>query len=215
MKALGDRINAFLRSRYFYPVVFIAALLPALSLAWMTYQGDLGVNPIETLLHTTGEDALMLLIASLAITPIRRLTGWNRLQLVRRLLGVWAFAYALAHFGIYVALDQVGDVPAIWDDVANRPFITMGMLGFAILLVLALTSTNGMMRLLGRNWQRLHRLVYVALVAGIIHFVWGQKSDIREPLWWAAAAVLLLGARVAFWMAKRRKAAVGRAAVAR
>jgi sulfoxide reductase heme-binding subunit YedZ len=205
---LSKAINAFLKTRYFYPLVFVGCLLPALDLAWMVYQGQLGVNPVETLLHTTGEDALMMLLASLAITPIRRFTGWNRLQLVRRLIGVWSFVYALSHFSIYVIFDQIGDVAAIWDDVANRPFIFVGMLAFVILLVLALTSTNGMMRLLGRNWQRLHRLAYVALVAGVVHFVWGQKSDISEPLVWAGWATLLLGIRVYFWVIKRRKAAL-------
>jgi len=214
LRRLGDRIHAFLKSKYFYPVVFVGCALPAVDLVRMTLLGDLGVNPIETLLHTTGEDALLMLLASLAITPIRRLTGWNRLQLVRRLIGVWAFVYGLAHFTIYVALDQVGDASAIVEDIATRPFITMGMLAFTILLVLAMTSTNGMMRRLGRNWQRLHRLAYVALVAGVIHFVWGQKAAISEPLMWAGWAALLLGARVWFWI-KQRRSAAGRVELAR
>jgi methionine sulfoxide reductase heme-binding subunit len=211
MLRLGGAINAFLKTKYFYPLVFAGCVLPALDLAWMTYQGDLGVNPVETLLHTTGEDALLMLLASLAITPIRRFTGWNRLQLVRRLIGVWSFVYALSHFSIYVVFDQVGDLPAILADVVNRPFIFMGMLAFVILVVLTVTSTNGMMRRLGRNWARLHRLTYVALVAAVVHFLWGQKSDISEPLLWAGWATLLLGVRVYFWVVKRRKSLPSRA----
>ena len=215
LRRLGDKVHAFLKSKYFYPVVFVGCFVPAVDLVRMTLMGELGVNPIETLLHTTGEDALLMLLASLAITPIRRLTGWNRLQAVRRLVGVWAFVYGVAHFCIYVALDQVGDAAAIVEDIATRPFITMGMLTLTILFVLTVTSTNGMMRRLGRNWQRLHRLVYVAVVAGVIHFVWGQKSDISEPLWWAGAAAFLLGARVWFWIQKKRKASLGRVELAR
>jgi sulfoxide reductase heme-binding subunit YedZ len=207
MRRLLDAGHVLIKSRLFYPLVFIAALTPAVGLALKFYRHDLGVNPTETLLHETGKDALMLLMASLAITPIRRFTGWNRIQVVRRMLGVWSFVYALSHFLIYAFLDQIGLVDAILEDIAKRPFITIGMLAFSILLVLALTSTNGMMRRLGRNWQRLHRLVYVALGAAIIHFIWGQKSNISEPLQWAAAGTFLLGVRVWFSWRKRRSPA--------
>jgi sulfoxide reductase heme-binding subunit YedZ len=120
------------------------------------------------------------------------------------MVGLWSFFYALCHLSIYVVFNHLGDVRAIWDDVVNRRFIFMGMLAFVLLLALALTSTNGMIRRLGRNWQRLHRLVYVAAVAGAIHFVWGQKADIREPLVWAAILAALLGLRVVFAIQKRR-----------
>jgi sulfoxide reductase heme-binding subunit YedZ len=198
-------MQAFLRSRLFKPLVFVACAIPAVQLLRATYEGDLGVNPVETLLHETGRNALALLIVTLAVTPFRRLTGWTRLQAVRRMLGLWAFAYALSHFLVYVVFNQLGDVSAIWADVAERPFITTGMLAFAILLALAVTSTSGMMRRLGRNWTRLHRLVYVAAASAAVHFAWGQKADIREPLTWAAALALLLGLRLV-WALRRRRA---------
>jgi sulfoxide reductase heme-binding subunit YedZ len=212
MRRLSVVVNAALASRVFYPLVWIACLTPGLLLGWRVYQAftgadpaALGVNPTETLLHTTGRTALALVLLTLTVTPVRRLTGWNRLQSIRRTLGVWSFAYALSHVTCYVVFDQLGDLSGIWDDVANRPFITMGMLAFSILLVLAATSTNGAIRRLGRRWQRLHRLVYVAATAGIIHFVWGQKADIREPLEWAAYLAILFAIRVALTVRKRRR----------
>lgn len=185
--------------------VLVPAFVPDVVVPW---DGDLGVNPVETLLHETGRDALMLLIFTLAVTPIRRLTGWNRIQSVRRMMGLWAFAYAASHFLVYVVFDKLGQVREIVADVAERPFIFMGMTALLILTALAVTSTNGMIRRLGQRWQRLHRLVYVAACAGVVHFAWGQKADIREPLLWAAGLALLLGARVV--MAWRRR--VGRPA---
>jgi sulfoxide reductase heme-binding subunit YedZ len=219
MRTLGAAINAFLKTRWFYPLVFVACAAPLAMLlkeaipvlvpaiwpdATVPWAGDLGVNPVETMLHATGRNALRLLLFTLAITPIRRFTGWNRVQLVRRMVGVWSFVYALCHFLIYVAFDQLGDVRAILDDVAKRRFIFVGMFAFVVLLLLAVTSTNGMMRRLGRRWQRVHRLVYAAAVAGAIHFVWGQKADIREPLLWFGVLTILLGIRVVWAVRKRR-----------
>lgn len=219
MTALGDTINAFLKTRWFYPLVFLACAAPLALLlkeaipilvpaiwpdATVPWAGDLGVNPVETMLHTTGRNALRLLLFTLAITPVRRLTGWNRVQLVRRMVGVWSFVYALCHFAIYVTFDQLGDVHAIVEDVVKRRFIFAGMFAFVVLLLLAVTSTNGMMRRLGRRWQRLHRLVYAAALAGAVHFVWGQKADIREPLIWFGILAVLLGIRAAWAVRKRR-----------
>ncbi|HVW06124.1 MAG TPA: protein-methionine-sulfoxide reductase heme-binding subunit MsrQ [Vicinamibacterales bacterium] len=221
MPRAGDVVQAFLKSRWFYWGVFTACALPLVLLLkdaipvlvpafWpdvtVPWSGDLGVNPTETLLHATGRHTLRFLLLALAITPIRRLTGWNRVQRVRRMIGLWSFVYALCHFTTYVALDQLGDVRAIADDVLKRKFIFSGMLAFVILLALAATSTNGMIRRLGRRWQQLHRLVYVAAVAGAVHFVWGQKADIREPLLWAGILAVLLGARVVLAVRKRRVA---------
>ncbi|MEO8071129.1 MAG: protein-methionine-sulfoxide reductase heme-binding subunit MsrQ [Acidobacteriota bacterium] len=213
IRRLVDAVQAFLRTRYFYPFVFAACAWPAVSLAWDTYQFDLGVNPVETLLHRTGRDAITLLFASLTVTPVRRLTGWNRLQLVRRTVGVWSFVYALTHLSVYVVFDQIGDYRAIVEDVFKRRFIFVGMLAFVILLALTLTSTNGMIRRLGRRWQTLHRLVYVAAAAATIHFVWGQKADISDPLKWASWLAVLFAARVYLSIQKRRsrlRAAVSR-----
>jgi sulfoxide reductase heme-binding subunit YedZ len=228
MPRAGDVLQAFSKSRWFYWGVFAACALPLVLLLkeaipvlvpafWpdvtVPWTGDLGVNPAETLLHATGRHALRFLLLALAITPIRRLTGWNRVQSVRRMVGLWSFAYALCHVTTYVALDQLGDVRAILDDVLKRKFVFAGMLAFVILVALAVTSTNGMIRRLGRRWQRLHRLVYVAAAAGAVHFVWGQKADIREPLLWAGILAVLLGARVVF--AARKRAAAHRPAVSR
>jgi sulfoxide reductase heme-binding subunit YedZ len=216
-------MHAFVKSRWFYPVVFAACAWPLVALlhralpvlvpafwpdAVLPWEGDLGVNPIETLLHETGRDSLMLLIATLVVTPVRRLTGWNRVQSVRRTVGVWSFVYALCHFLTYVVFDKLGNLPEITKDVFERRFIFSGMLAFVILLVLTITSTNGMIRRLGRRWQRLHRAVYVAAAAGAIHFVWGQKADIGEPLVWAAVLAGLLGFRVVAALRKAKQRAV-------
>jgi len=198
--------RARLWSRVLYVSVFAGCAGPAVLLGWRTYQGDLGVNPVETLLHSTGRDALAILLVSLAVTPVRRLTGWNRVQQVRRMVGLWSFVYALAHFGIYAVFNHLGEVAAIWADVIERPFIFSGMAALVILLALALTSTTGMMRRLGRNWQRLHRFVYFAAVAAVAHFAWGQKADIREPLAWGVVLLALLAARAVFAWRRRRPA---------
>lgn len=206
------------RVRIFYWLVFLACAYPLARLvyemlplvgplvvpSWMPpWSSDLGVNPVETLLHETGRDALGLLLATLAITPIRRVSGWNRIQVVRRMVGVWSFVYACCHLLIYVVFNHIGDLAAIWDDVVHRPFIFVGMFTFVILLALAATSTNGMMRRLGKNWARLHRLVYLAGSAGVVHFAWGQKADITEPLEWGAFLAALLGIRVFYALRKR------------
>jgi sulfoxide reductase heme-binding subunit YedZ len=199
-----------MKTRWFYWVVFLGCLSPAVDLVRDTYAGRLGVNPVETLLHETGRTALAILFAALAVTPIRRLTGWNRIQSVRRMVGLWSFFYALCHFLIYVVFNHLGDVRAILEDVFERKFIFSGMLALSILSVLAMTSTNGMIRRLGRRWQQLHRLVYVAAVAGVVHFVWGQKADIREPLLWALGLACLLGFRMV-WSFRQRRARLVRA----
>ena len=196
------RPRARLWSRAFYLFVFCGAAVPGSLIAWRTYTGDLGVNPAETLLHETGRAALGVLLAALAVTPIRRLTGWNRVQAVRRMVGLWSFFYALCHFLVYAVFNHLGDIAEIWADVIERRFIFSGMFAFVILLALAATSTTGMMRRLGRNWQRLHRLVYLAGIAGVVHFAWGQKADIREPLMWGAGLAVLLGLRTV-WAVRR------------
>ena len=216
-----DPVHGFVKSRWFYPVVFVACLTPGALLAYRFCQfalwdnpDALGANPAETLLHGMGRNALAILLVTLSITPLRRLTGWNKLQKVRRMLGVWSFAYALLHLSMYLVFDQncysasTCDFHAIWVDLLKRRFTFVGMFTLSILAVLAITSTNGMMRRLGRRWQALHRLVYVAAIAGIVHFAWGQKSDITEPLEWGAYLAVLLGFRV--WFAVRKRRAVGR-----
>lgn len=173
----------------------------------------LGPDATKTLQHETGEAALVILFVTLSITPLRRLTGWNLLQSARRMLGVWAFTYACLHLGTYLVFDQLCysvatcEFRAIKEDILKRRFIFAGMAAFAILLALAITSTSGWVRRLRKNWQRLHRLVYVAAAAAVVHYIWIQKSDIRVPLRYAAVLALLLGFRAVFAWQKRRRAA--------
>ena len=205
--------------RLFKPAVFLAAAVPAVRLARRFYTGDFGIDPSATLLHESGRDALLLLLCALAVTPIRRLTGWNRLQSVRRMLGLWSFFYALVHVSFYMVFDQLCysfetcDFRTITEDITKRPFIIAGMVAFSILTMLALTSTNGWIRRLGRNWQRLHRLVYVAAPVAIVHFMWKEKSDYSEQYRWMAVLVVLLAIRVYFAFVKRRARMAHRARV--
>lgn len=192
-------------------VVFVSSLIPAALLARGLYTGNLGVNPAETLQLGTGIWALRFLLASLAITPLRRLFGWNRLVQYRRMLGLYAFFYATLHLLTYVVLDRYFDWAGIVEDVAKRPFITLGMLAFSLLIPLALTSTTGWIRRLGRKWQTLHRLVYFAAIAASLHFIWKVKVVIGEPVYYAAILAVLLGVRVAVGLRKRRAPAFAKA----
>lgn len=183
--------------------MFIAALLPLALLVYRALINDLGANPVETVNRYTGDWVLRLLLLTLAVTPLRRLTGWNGLLRYRRMLGLFAFFYACLHFLSWAWLDQFFVLADIVADVAKRPFITVGFTSFLLLIPLAATSTNAMIRRLGaRRWQRLHRLVYLAAIGGVVHFLWLVKSDIREPLVYAVILALLLGFRV--WDRARR-----------
>ena len=177
-------------------VVFLLALAPAGWLAWRTVHDALGVNPVEELELTTGIWAYRFLLLSLAITPLRRLSGWNTVIRFRRMLGLFAFAYATAHLLIYVVVDQGLAVRYILQDVAKRRFITAGMVAFILLVPLAITSTKGWIRRLGRRWQALHRLVYVSAAAAALHFIWKVKVPIGEPVYYAGLLALLLGVRL-------------------
>ena len=176
--------------------VFILCAIPAGQLAYDAYTGDLGVNPIETITRFTGSWSLIFLLTSLAITPLRRLTGRNELIKFRRMLGLFAFFYASLHFATYIGLDLFFDFTAIGKDIVKRPYITAGFTAFVVMVPLALTSTAGMIRRLGKHWQKLHRLVYVAAIVGVIHFYWLVKADIRRPAQYAAVLALLLGFRL-------------------
>ena len=179
-------------------IVLVGALLPA---AWLTYAlfyGDLGPNPAETIQLQTGIWALRFLVLTLAITPVRRLTGWNRLVQFRRMLGLLAFFYAVLHLTAYVVLDRYFDLSGVWEDVVKRPFITMGMIAFLAMVPLAVTSTKGWIRRLGRRWQLLHRLVYVSAIAAAIHYLWKVKVIIGSPVYYAALVVVLLLFRAAW-----------------
>jgi len=178
------------------PVLFVAALLPAAWLVYALFTDRLGVNPAETLQLETGIWALRFLLATLAITPIRRITGWHRIIQYRRMLGLFAFVYATLHLATYVVLDRLFELSGIWEDVVKRPFITAGMAAFVLMVPLALTSTKGWIRRLGRRWQLLHRLVYLSAAAACLHFLWKVKVVIGEPVYYAAILAALLVFRV-------------------
>ena len=179
-------------------VVFVAALIPLARLGWLASRGGLGANPIEYITHSTGWWTLSFLTITLCVTPLRRWTGWNWLIKLRRTLGLYAFFYASLHLTTYLWLDQFFDWMEIAKDVVKRPFITVGFSAFVLLLPLAITSTNAMVRRLGgRRWQMLHRLVYIIATLGVTHFWWLVKKDIREPLVFAAILATLALARVA------------------
>lgn len=182
-------------------VAHLAAAAPALWLGWKIANDLLGADPVAEITHYTGDWALRLLLASLAMTPLRRLTGRAEPIRFRRMLGLWAFFYATLHLATYLVLDLGGYWVQIADDIIQRPFITVGFLAWLLLLPLALTSTRGMMRRLGRRWGQLHKLVYLIGVLAVLHFWWLVKADIREPLIHAAILGLLLLLR---WPRKRK-----------
>ena len=185
------------------PVLFVAAAAPAAVLGWNAYTGDLTANPVDYITDQTGSWALAWLIISLGVTPFRRITGWNDVIKVRRMLGLFAFFYATLHMLTWVTLVSFFDVPTMIEDVTMRPFITVGMATFLILFVLAITSNRAAIRRLGRRWQKLHRLVYLAGAGAVIHFWWLVKADITEPRRWAVVLVALLGFR-AWWTWRTR-----------
>jgi len=156
----------------------------------------LGANPIEEFTHFTGTWALKFLLITLAVTPIRKLTGVNRVIQYRRMLGLYAFFYVLLHFLCYIVLDQFFDMGEIINDVLKRPYITLGFSGFLLLIPLAATSTKKMMILMGKRWKQLHKLIYISATLAILHFLWLVKADIREPVIYGVIFVILLLARV-------------------
>jgi len=190
-------MRRLLVSRAAKPALFVFCIAPALWLAAGVWRGALGVNPIEKITLETGQWTLRLMAATLAITPLRRLAGWPELIRFRRMLGLFAFFYASLHLLTYVWLDQFFDWGEIGRDILKRRFITAGMAAFAFMLPLALTSTRGWIaRLGGRRWQRLHRLAYAAAAAGVVHFWWKVKSDVREPALYALVFAILMLARL-------------------
>ncbi|MFT5113665.1 MAG: sulfoxide reductase heme-binding subunit YedZ [Parasphingorhabdus sp.] len=178
-------------------ILFVILCLPAAFLLYDIFTNRLGLEPVEELTHRTGEWGLKLLIITLAVTPVQRLMGWSKLVRFRRMLGVFSFVYMLAHFSIYLVLDQFFYWPGIIQDIVERPYITVGFTCLILCLPLALTSTNGMMRRIGgKNWKRLHRLIYPAAIAAVLHFFWLVKADLTEPLIYALIVCVLLGFRL-------------------
>jgi len=179
------------------PVLFGICLVPLAQLLYNGYIGDLGANPIETITRFTGSWALIMLLASLTVTPLRRITGWNELIKFRRMLGLFAFFYAALHFATYMVLDLYFDLPAIAKDILKRPYVTVGFTALVLMIPLAVTSTAGMIRRLGKRWQQLHYLVYAIAILGVVHFYWLVKADISRPAQYGAVLALLLGYRLA------------------
>lgn len=182
------------------PLVFIASLLPALFVVTDLFEitGRLGANPVEEILDRFGNWGLRFVMITLAVTPLRRLTGWNWLTRFRRMLGLFTFFYVAMHFSTWLVLDQGLYLPGIAEDIIERPFITIGMLALLLLTAMAVTSTNAMRRRLGRRWNQLHYSVYVVGVLGVWHYWWQVKADFREPLIYAVILAVLLGYRAWF-----------------
>jgi methionine sulfoxide reductase heme-binding subunit len=186
--------------RRFKPVVFLACLIPLALLGWKAYSGALGANPIEVITHATGDWTLRFLLITLAVTPIRKLTGQLWLIRYRRMFGLFAFLYGTLHFLTYIWLDKFFDLHEMLHDVAKRRFITVGFAGFVLLIPLALTSTTGWIRRLGgKRWQALNRLIYFSAIAGVVHYLWLVKADIHEPVEYGVILAVLLGYRIAVW----------------
>ena len=174
------------------PVLFLLSLLPFGYLVYGALTDGLGVNPVETLTHQTGEWGLRFLLITLAISPLRRLLGLAWLTRLRRMLGLFAFFYASMHFLTYIWLDQFFDFAEILQDIPKRPFITIGFVSFILLIPLAITSTKKMQQRLKRNWKRLHQLVYVIPMLVVVHFIWSLKADYSEPFFYTLVFLVLM-----------------------
>jgi len=177
--------------------LFMICLLPLLRGGWIVANGGV-VNPIEFALRSSGTWTLVLLLLSLTVTPLRQLTGFNILVRFRRMLGLFAFAYAALHFTVWFALDRFFDWPSILEDLTERPYIIVGLSALLILILLAITSTDGWIRRLKRKWGMLHKMVYLAAILALLHYFWLVKLDMRQPMLFAAVLAVLLGWRVAY-----------------
>jgi len=208
--------------RVLKPVMFALALVPVGYLIWAGLHDRLTADPLREITHETGDWTLRFIVITLAVTPARRISGWNWLIKFRRMFGLYAFFYGTLHFLIYIIADRFAglDFPdgivalstvrnllaSIWDDIYKRPYITIGFLGWSAMVPLAVTSTAGWIRRMGgRNWQRLHRLIYLTAVAGCVHYWWLVKADIREPAIYAALVTILLAFRAAVVIQKRSR----------
>jgi sulfoxide reductase heme-binding subunit YedZ len=211
-------MKKILLSKWTKGIVFVVCLIPAAQLAYGAYvaftrdPSALGSNPLQTLEHTTGDWALRFLAITLAVSPLKKILNQPQLVRFRRMLGLFAFFYAFVHFGIYIGLDRTLDFGSVWGDVVKRPFITVGFTAFVLMIPLAITSTAGWVRRMGyKKWQLLHRAIYISAIAGVIHFYWLVKSDVREPLTYGGIIAVLLAWRVFdSFMSQRRKPSAGR-----
>ena len=197
-----------LLSKWTKVIVFLLCLTPLGLLANRAWHGDLTANPVEFIQHFTGDWTLRLLIFTLAITPLRKILNLPELIRFRRMLGLFAFFYVCLHFLTYIGPDQSFSLSGMWKDIEKRRYVTVGFLGFVLLIPLAITSTAGWIRRLGgRRWQMLHRAIYVTAVCGVIHYYWLVKSDVRKPVFYGMLVAVLLVWRLADWLRKRTQAA--------
>jgi len=201
-------LNSILTSKWTKVALFLLCLAPVGVLVWRALRGGLTANPIEFVTHATGDWTLRFLIITLAVTPLRKIMRLPQLIRFRRMLGLFAFFYGFLHFSIWIGVDKFFDWPEMMKDVAKRPFITAGFAGFVLMIPLAITSTAGWIRRLGgRRWQWLHRAIYLSAIAGVIHYYWQVKSDVRKPLQYAFLVGILLAWRLGAWILGRRKGA--------
>lgn len=192
-----DTVNAYIRKHWLWLLVQVVAVAPLLVLGWNTWQGNLSVNPIDDFTNLTGTTAILLLLASLAVTPINTVTGWRRITTVRKTLGLWAFAYAALHFLVFVGLDYGFSLNFILaDGLPSKRYIVVGFAALLILLPLAITSTKGWQKRLGRTWKKLHRWVYAAGILAVIHYIWVAKVAFGKPTLYAGILAVLLIARI-------------------
>jgi methionine sulfoxide reductase heme-binding subunit len=207
-------LNSILTSKWTKVVVFAACLVPFAVLVWRGFQGDLTADPVQFVTHKTGDWTLRFLVITLAITPLRKILHLPQLIRFRRMLGLFAFFYVCLHFTTWIWLDKQFVWSEMWKDVEKRKFITVGFTAFVLLIPLAITSTAGWIRRLGgRRWQKLHRLIYVTAVLGVIHYYWLVKSDVRKPVFYGFLVAVLLAWRLATWLIGRRgRPATGAAA---
>jgi sulfoxide reductase heme-binding subunit YedZ len=198
-------VRQLLASKWAKVLVFALSSWPILFIAWRTYRGQLTANPVEFYQHQTGDWTLRFLVFTLCITPFRKIFSLPELIRFRRMLGLFAFFYVCLHFLTYLGPDQSFSLPGMLQDVAKRPFITVGFAAFVLLIPLALTSTAGWIRRLGgKRWQMLHRAVYAAAMLGVIHYYWLVKSDIRKPVFYGALVGILLAWRIRSWTSKKK-----------
>lgn len=201
-------LKTVLLSKWTKVFVFLLCLVPLGLLLWKGYHNDLTLNPVEYVEHRTGDWILRFLCITLAITPLRKILRLPELIRYRRMMGLFAFFYALLHFSTWLGVDRYFEWNLILDDIGKRPFITVGFTGFVLMIPLAITSTAGWIRRLGgKRWQILHRAIYISAIAGVIHYYWLVKSDVRKPIEYGAIVAALLVWRIGSWISGRRKKA--------
>ncbi len=185
-------LKGILKAKYTKSILFVLCLVPLASLVWRGFYGDLGANPIETITFFTGDWTLRFLLITLSISPLRQWFGLTGVLRFRRMLGLYVFFYACCHFSIWFIFDHALNFTDMFEDVVKRPYITLGFSALMLLIPLAVTSNNAMLRKLGKHWKKLHKLTYLILVLGVLHYLWLVKADYREPGIYAVFAVILL-----------------------